>query len=85
MVQITNNSKIVDVGSFEQMKFIDEKIHGLHDLPTLRAFDIKFLSFERGFRNIRMALSAYGFNPFSSLLCQWLSWLVFVFVYNLPP
>ena len=37
------------------------------------------------FLNIRMTLFADGFNPFSSLLCQWSTWPVFVFIYNLPP
>ena len=60
-------------------------MHGVHDSPAWRAIDRKFPSFARGFRNIRMALSANGFNPFSSLLCQWSTWPIFVFIYNLPP
>ena len=32
-----------------------------------------------------MALSADELNPFLSLLCQWSTWPVFVFIYNLPP
>ena len=66
-------------------KSTDGKMHGVHDSPAWRAIDMKFPSFASGFRNIRMALSADGFNPFSSLLCQWLTWPVFVFVYNLAP
>jgi hypothetical protein len=66
-------------------KSTDGKMHGVHDSPAWRAIDTKFPSFASGFRNIRMALSADGFNPFSSLLCQWSTWPVFVFIYNLPP
>ena len=66
-------------------KTTDGKMHGIHDSPAWRAVDTKFPSFASGFRNIRMALSADGFNPFSSLLCQWSTWPVFVFIYNLPP
>ena len=66
-------------------KSTDGKMHGVHDSPAWRAIDTNFPSFGRGFRNIRMALSADGFNPFSSLLCQWSTWPVFVFIYNLPP
>ena len=66
-------------------KSTDGKMHGVHDSPAWRAIDTKFPSFASEFRNIRMALSADGFNPFSSLLCQWSTWPVFVFIYNLPP
>lgn len=66
-------------------KTTDGKMHGVHDSPAWRAIDTKFPGFAKGFRNIRMALSADGFNPFSSLLCQWSTWPVFVFIYNLPP
>ena len=66
-------------------KSSDGKMHGVHDSPTWRAIDTKFPSFARGFWNIRIALSADGFNPFSSLLYQWSTWPIFVFIYNLPP
>ena len=66
-------------------KSTDGKMHGVHDSPTWRAIDIKFPLFGKGFRNIYMALLAYGFNSFSSFLCQWSIQPVFVFIYNLLP
>ena len=57
-----------------------DKIHGIHDSPAWRAINTNFPSFRRGFQNICMMLSANGFDPLSSFLCQWSTWLVFVFI-----
>lgn len=66
-------------------KFTNGKMHGVDDLSAWHAIDTKLLSFVRSFRNIFVTLSADGFNLFLLFLSQWSTWLVFVFIYNLPP
>ena len=66
-------------------KSTNGKMYEIHDSPACHAVDTKFSSFRRGFPNIRMTLFRDGFNPSPSFLCQWSTWPIFVFIYNLSP
>jgi len=43
-----------------------------------------WLDFASDPQNLRLALSTNGFNPFLEKLCQWSTWPIYIFIYNLP-
>lgn len=54
------------------------------DTPAWKNVDWKWPEFENEPRNLRLALSANGINPRSSLSSRYSCWLVIIIIYNLP-
>jgi len=50
-----------------------------------RAIDIEFPEFADEARNLRLALSTDGFNPFGEQSSSHSTWPVTLYIYNLPP
>ncbi|XP_056697520.1 uncharacterized protein [Spinacia oleracea] len=55
------------------------------DSPQWRFIDGKFPEFAKEKRNLRLALSTDGFNPFGSLSSTYSTWPVVLITYNLSP
>ena len=55
------------------------------DSDTWKDVDQKWPDFASESRNLRLALSADGFNPFRGNRTDHSSWPVFLSIYNLPP
>ena len=55
------------------------------DSPQWRFIDEKFSEFGKEERNLRLALSTDGMNPFSSLSSTYSTWPVILVTYNLSP
>ena len=55
------------------------------DSPTWNLIDQKWPEFGSEPRNLRLALSSDGFNPFSSQSSRYSCWPVLLVTYNLPP
>ena len=55
------------------------------DSPQWRFIDGEFPEFAKEKRNLRLALSTDGFNPFGSLSSTYSTWPVVLITYNLPP
>jgi hypothetical protein len=50
-----------------------------------RSFDILHLDFMAGSRNVRLGLTADGFNPFGNMSTSHSTWPILLVPYNLPP
>ncbi|XP_074289447.1 uncharacterized protein LOC141614599 [Silene latifolia] len=68
---------------FERIK--DDKLRHPADSPHWRFIDGKFPEFGKEVRNLRLALSTDGMNPFRSLSTTYSTWPVILVTYNLPP
>ncbi|CAL8073382.1 unnamed protein product [Prunus armeniaca] len=55
------------------------------DSPSWKLIDDKWPEFDNEPRNLRLALSSDGFNPYSSLSTRYSCWPVILVIYNLPP
>ncbi|XP_021727425.1 uncharacterized protein LOC110694556 [Chenopodium quinoa] len=55
------------------------------DSPQWRFIDAKYSEFAHEKRNLRLALSIDGFNPFGSMSNTYSTWPVMLVTYNLPP
>ncbi|XP_021758669.1 uncharacterized protein LOC110723633 [Chenopodium quinoa] len=55
------------------------------DSPQWRFIDAKYPKFVHEKRNLRLALSTDGFNPFGSMSSTYSTWPVMLVTYNLPP
>ncbi|XP_056698499.1 uncharacterized protein [Spinacia oleracea] len=55
------------------------------DSPQWKDIDEEFPEFGKEDRNLRLALSTDGMNPFGSLSSQHSTWPVLLVIYNLPP
>ncbi|XP_063941376.1 uncharacterized protein LOC135149565 [Daucus carota subsp. sativus] len=63
----------------------DGKMRHPADSDTWKDVDQKWPDFASESRNLRLALSADGFNPFRGNRTDHSSWPVFLSIYNLPP
>ena len=55
------------------------------DSPQWRNIDTLFPEFGKDSRNLRLALSTDGMNPYGSLSSRYSTWPVILAIYNLPP
>ncbi|XP_076952859.1 uncharacterized protein LOC143626766 [Bidens hawaiensis] len=67
----------------ERLKY--GKLRHPADALVWKNFDEKFPEFANDPRNVRLALSSDGFNPFRTMNVAHSIWPVFVIPYNLPP
>ncbi|KAL6210819.1 hypothetical protein ACLB2K_016051 [Fragaria x ananassa] len=67
----------------------DRKMDGMMrhpaDSPSWKLIDTKWPEFGKEPRNLRLALSSDGFNPYRSLSSKYSCWPVILVTYNLPP
>ncbi|XP_021733290.1 uncharacterized protein LOC110700110 [Chenopodium quinoa] len=63
----------------------DGKLRHSADSPQWRFIDAKFHEFAKEKRNLRLALSTDGMNPFGNLSSSYSTWPVVLVTYNLPP
>ncbi|KAK9189986.1 hypothetical protein WN943_018586 [Citrus x changshan-huyou] len=64
---------------------IDGKLRHPTDSPAWKLVDEKWPTFALEPRNLRLALSADGINPHSSLSSTYSCWPILLVTYNLPP
>ena len=62
----------------------DDKLRHLVDSPSWTLVDNMWPDFGPEHRNLRLALSADGINPHSSLTSHYSCWLIIMICYNLP-
>lgn len=55
------------------------------DSPTWKLVDTQWPEFGKEPRNLRLALSSDGFNPYAALSSKYSCWPVILVTYNLPP
>ncbi|GKA97198.1 hypothetical protein Tco_0825092 [Tanacetum coccineum] len=63
----------------------DGKLRHPADALSWKHFDEKHPEFASDHRNVRLALTSDGFNPYRSMNSNYSIWPVFVIPYNLPP
>lgn len=63
----------------------DGTLRNVADSPAWRHVDDTFDDFAGDTRNVRLILSTDGVNPFSFKTATWSTWLVLMFIANLPP
>ncbi|XP_021750185.1 uncharacterized protein LOC110715784 isoform X2 [Chenopodium quinoa] len=63
----------------------DGKLRHPADSPQWRFIDAKFPEFAKEKRNLRLALSTDGMNPFGNLSSSYSTWPIVLVTYNLPP
>ncbi|KAL6333211.1 hypothetical protein AAG906_028394 [Vitis piasezkii] len=79
------SSKIVkDLIWHAQDGKFDGKMHHPSDSPSWKVIDHRWPDFAAKPRNLRLAISADGINPHSSLSCGYSCWPVVMITYNLP-
>ncbi|XP_062013912.1 uncharacterized protein LOC133730309 [Rosa rugosa] len=83
MFQSTETSKALTWHATERNK--DGLIRHPVDSAAWKLVDEKWADFGNEPRNLRLALSSDGFNPFSSLSSKYSCWPVILVTYNLPP
>ncbi|CAL9010598.1 unnamed protein product [Prunus brigantina] len=66
-------------------KSVDGHMSHPADSPSWKLVDDKWSEFGKESKNLRLALSSDGFNPYSSLSSKYSSWPVILVTYNLPP
>ena len=66
-------------------RVVDGKLRHPTDSPSWKLIDKKLPTFASDLRNLRLALSANGINPHSSLSITYSFWPVILITYNLPP
>ncbi|KAI5350657.1 hypothetical protein L3X38_003548 [Prunus dulcis] len=66
-------------------KSVDSHMSHPTDSPSWKLVDDKWPEFGKEPRNLRLALSSDGFNPYSSLSKRYSCWPVILVTYNLPP
>ncbi len=66
-------------------KSLDGFVWHVVDSKTWAHVDAKWPNFVVEFQILRLTISTDGFNPFLEKLFQWLTWLLYVLIYNLPP
>ncbi|KAK9206706.1 hypothetical protein WN943_016985 [Citrus x changshan-huyou] len=64
---------------------VDGYLHHPADTPSWKLIDYTWPAFASEPRNLRLALSADGINPHSSLSSRYSCWPVILVTYNLPP
>ncbi|KAL0540929.1 hypothetical protein IC582_020954 [Cucumis melo] len=64
---------------------IDDKLRHPADSPTWKLVDTMWPNFSYEPRNLRLALSADGINPYSDMSSKYSCWPVVMVIYNLPP
>ncbi|KAA0041709.1 transposase [Cucumis melo var. makuwa] len=64
---------------------IDDKLRHPADSPPWKLIDTMWPSFSSEPRNLRLALSADGINPYSDMSSKYSCWPVMTVIYNLPP
>ncbi|XP_024177982.1 uncharacterized protein LOC112183897 [Rosa chinensis] len=83
MFQSIETSKALTWHATERNK--DGLIRHPADSAAWKLVDEKWADFGNEPRNLRLALSTDGFNPFSSLSSKYSCWPVILVTYNLPP
>ncbi|XP_057443910.1 uncharacterized protein LOC130736075 [Lotus japonicus] len=63
----------------------DGKIRHVADSLQWKKIDLKFQSFGKESRNLRLGVATDGMNPYGSLSCNHSSWPVLLIIYNLSP
>ena len=63
----------------------DGKMRHPSDSPSWKVIDHRWPDFAAEPRNLRLAISADGINPHSSLSSRYSCWPVVMITYNLPP
>ena len=63
----------------------DDKLRHPADSPSWKLVDNMWPDFGAEHRNLRLALSADGINPHSSLSSRYSCWPIIMICYNLPP
>ncbi|XP_004309369.1 PREDICTED: uncharacterized protein LOC101308530 [Fragaria vesca subsp. vesca] len=63
----------------------DDMMRHPADSPTWKLVDTQWPEFGKEPRNLRLALSSDGFNPYATLSSKYSCWPVILFTYNLPP
>ena len=63
----------------------EEMLRHPSDASQWTALDLEYPVFGNDPRNLRLAASADGLNPFGSQSSTHSTWPVFVWMYNLPP
>ncbi|KAA0040432.1 transposase [Cucumis melo var. makuwa] len=64
---------------------IDDKLRHPADSPAWKLVDTMWPNFSSEPRNLRLALSADGINPYSDMSSKYSCWPVVMVIYNLPP
>ncbi|XP_074362400.1 uncharacterized protein LOC141702663 [Apium graveolens] len=82
-IQYTSHCKGHDVHDTERQK--DGKMRHPADSITWKDVDQKWPDFASETRNLRLALSSDGFNPFHGNRTDYSRWPVLLSIYNLPP
>ena len=81
-----HSSKIAkDLTWHAQERVFDGKMCHPSDSPSWKLIDHKWPGFSGEPRNLRLAISANGINPHSSLSSRHSCWPVIIIIYNLPP
>ena len=70
---------------YKEDRKVDNMLRHPADGSQWRAIDREFPEFVDGARNLRFALSTNGFNPFEEQSNSHSTWLVTLYIYNLPP
>ncbi|KAL0539747.1 hypothetical protein IC582_023963 [Cucumis melo] len=64
---------------------IDDKLRHPTDSSTWKLVNTMWPNFSSESRNLRLALSVDGINPYSDMSSKYSCWLVVMAIYNLPP
>lgn len=80
-VSVSRNSKELDMVWW--WKISDGQLRHPADSPSWKLVDCKWPDFAAKTRNLRLALSADGINPHSSLSSRYSCWPVIMIIYNL--
>lgn len=84
--RLFESSKTADLMRWHHVSRVrDGKLRHPADALAWREFDQKFPDFASDPRNIRLALSSDGFNPFKTMNVSHSIWPVILILYNLPP
>lgn len=74
-----------DLTWYDDQRVSDGQLRHPSDSPSWKLVDHKWPNFAAEPRNLRLALSADGINPHSSLSSRYSCWPVILVIYNLPP
>ncbi|XP_074342520.1 uncharacterized protein LOC141680107 [Apium graveolens] len=74
-----------DLTWHDRERLKDGKLRHPADAQTWKEVDARWPDFSSDPRNLRLALSSDGFNPFRSCYLDYSCWPVLMSIYNLPP
>ncbi|KAH7845722.1 hypothetical protein Vadar_005227 [Vaccinium darrowii] len=81
----TTKPRVGVPAKYDDERISDGQLRHPTNSPSWKLVDCKWPDFAAETRNLRLALSADGINPHSSLSSRYSCWPIIMVIYNLPP